>query len=502
MGDFQDTIDLTARSLDWVRKARLGPLERFLQGDSRLEVGLMEPRAEGATQDVVVAAFQLQNITDYRRAIQSWFRPLRVGGHMIIAVPHAFLYERQLALPSRWDPRHRRLYTPASLLGEIEEALPANAYRVRHLSDHDAGYNYATTLEAVPIGESDIVAVIEKITPPQWYPAVVAEAAPPLPRPDTPNYEFEPPRTRVEVEATVRPRRILILKLDHLGDFIMGLSALERARTLFADAELTLVVGSWNAQIARETGLADHVISFDVFPRNSSEEEVDVPGKAALFQATVTEEYDLAIDLRVDTDTRNLLRLVNSPLRAGIGTRAHFRHLDIFLPVDFNRNEVETAREFLLSHYAFACQGSTRRTEHQILSFAETTERDCAVVWGPYQPLRSGRYFFEPHFDIPAGQTGLLMLDVALDAQRKAQAFVESAGRVRIPFEVEENGARFEFRIWAVDGAPALDIQFFGGRLVREGAASVLHQSEYMLLLIELVAMRLARSGVLTELGV
>ena len=196
--------------------------------------------------------------------------------------PHAFLYERQLSLPSRWNPGQRRLYTPGSLMQEVEEALAPNSYRVRHLGDGDRGYDYDADPNAPPVGESEVVLVSEKSAPPAWSPRLAVEPPAPRPRKTEPDYAFEPSRTRVEAESLPDIRRVLLLKLDHLGDFIMGLSALERARPIFCDAEITLVVGSWNVQMARELGLADRIVAFDIFPRNSSEEEVDVAGKAGL----------------------------------------------------------------------------------------------------------------------------------------------------------------------------------------------------------------------------
>src|ERR1700694_853439 len=46
-------------------------------------------------------------------------------------------------------------------------------------------------------------------------------------------------------------RRVLVLKLDHRGDFLIGLPALEMLRATFADDHITLVCGSWNAATAR-----------------------------------------------------------------------------------------------------------------------------------------------------------------------------------------------------------------------------------------------------------
>ena len=493
---------LEERRSSWMQMARLGALSEVMDASPRIEVADGAPDAPEASQAVVLAVLHLQDVVDYRAALRAWFRPVRVGGRLVIVTPHAFLYERQLGLPSRWRPGQRRLYTPASLLQEVEEALAPNTYRVRYLSDLDEGYDYALDDEEPPSGRSEIVLVLEKITPPAWALLVTPEQPTARPLRSAPDYEFEPARTRVEIETRPSRSRILILKPDHLGDFIMGISALERARALFRDAEITLVVGSWNVDMARSLGVADRIIAFDVFPRNSSEEEVDVPGKAGLFQKAVSEAYDLAIDLRTDHDTRFLLRLVKARLRAGIGAYAEFPFLDIFLPVDFTRGDPEAARELLFGHDAFASQGSTRRTENRVISYGHSAERHCAIVWGPYRSLRAGRYIFEPRLDVEPSEEGVVMLDVALDTERVVTAYVDGRSPVqRLQFAVEAASASFEFRIWAVDEAPSLDLSFFGGRLIRQGAASVLHQSEYLSLLLELVAMRLQGTGVLAELG-
>ena len=84
-------------------------------------------------------------------------------------MPHAFLYERRLSVPpSRWSGEHLRAYTPARLLAEVERALPPNAYRMRHLADNDAGYDYGLPPEVHPTGALEIECVIEKTAPPTW----------------------------------------------------------------------------------------------------------------------------------------------------------------------------------------------------------------------------------------------------------------------------------------------------------------------------------------------
>ncbi len=124
-------------------------------------------------------------------------------------------------------------------------------------------------------------------------------------------------------------QHIVILKLDHLGNFIMGVPALERGRGA-SDAHITLVVGSWNHDMALGLGLFDAVLAFDAFPRNPTEEAIDLEGKRAGLRALLPEPFDLAIDLRVDHDTRFFLKDIKTGLRAGIGPKSTFDYLDIF----------------------------------------------------------------------------------------------------------------------------------------------------------------------------
>src|SRR5687768_18408959 len=49
----------------------------------------------------------------------------------------------------------------------------------------------------------------------------------------------------------VAPRRILLLRLERIGDLLMALPALADIRRLAPGATIDLVVGSWNAELAR-----------------------------------------------------------------------------------------------------------------------------------------------------------------------------------------------------------------------------------------------------------
>ena len=52
------------------------------------------------SQDYVYNSHVLEHIDDYKQAIQEWHRVTKVGGHIIITVPHRDLYEKKLNPPS------------------------------------------------------------------------------------------------------------------------------------------------------------------------------------------------------------------------------------------------------------------------------------------------------------------------------------------------------------------------------------------------------------------
>jgi SAM-dependent methyltransferase len=120
------------------------------------------------SQEYVFASHVLEHIVDYKQAIQEWMRVLRTSGHLVICVPHMFLYEKKWDLPSRYNADHKRFYTPGSLLIEVENSLKPNTYRIAHLRDNDDGYNYSIPPEKHCAGACEIELVIEKIKPPTW----------------------------------------------------------------------------------------------------------------------------------------------------------------------------------------------------------------------------------------------------------------------------------------------------------------------------------------------
>lgn len=120
------------------------------------------------SQDYVYTSHCLEHIVNYKQAIGEWHRVTKTNGFIVIVVPHQYLYEKKISLPSKWNDDHKRMYTPSSLLLEIENSLPPNTYRVRLLEDGDAGFNYDLGPSIHSNGQYEITLVIQKIQPPKW----------------------------------------------------------------------------------------------------------------------------------------------------------------------------------------------------------------------------------------------------------------------------------------------------------------------------------------------
>jgi len=115
------------------------------------------------------------------------------------------------------------------------------------------------------------------------------------------------PPLRVSRTAVQAPRRILLMALDAIG----------LVRELAPQARIDLVVGSWNAPLARLLSGIDHVETLDV-PWMARERRGH-SWPAAIHQARGWRgrDYDLAINLEGDIRTNVLLALSGAPRRVG-----------------------------------------------------------------------------------------------------------------------------------------------------------------------------------------
>ena len=131
--------------------------------------GATFPFADGSF-DAIYSSHCFEHIGDWLGVLRDWYRLLRVGGFLIIVVPHQLLFERKRKLPSPINPDHKRFYTPISLLSEIDAAFAENSYRIRHLIENDADFTYSILPYQGTDGCYEIELVVEKIAKPFWHP--------------------------------------------------------------------------------------------------------------------------------------------------------------------------------------------------------------------------------------------------------------------------------------------------------------------------------------------
>jgi SAM-dependent methyltransferase len=130
--------------------------------------GAAFPFADGSF-DAIYSSHCFEHIGDWRGVLRDWYRLLKVGGFLVIVVPHQLLFERKRSLPSPINPDHKRFYTPRSLLGEIEAVFEENSYRIRHLVENDAGFDYSIMPYQGTDGCYEIELVVEKLAKPFWH---------------------------------------------------------------------------------------------------------------------------------------------------------------------------------------------------------------------------------------------------------------------------------------------------------------------------------------------
>jgi len=302
--------------------------------------------------------------------------------------------------------------------------------------------------------------------------------------------------------------RILLLKLDHRGDFLIGLPALEKLRATFPDGHITLVCGSWNTATARDLGVADEIRSYDYFPENSQNWSGDAVEDVDRFREVCKGQFDIAVDLRVDEDTRPLLRYVDATLRCGIGSRTRHPYLNIVLPSEFEARELRSvdAEMVMLPPDAFHSRMPIRTPFFHETDFSVTAAH---LIYGPYTRLPVGRLRAEFAFQLAAPVLWPARVRITIEVTRAGGLEVVARKRLqRVPksgvtlmpveFANSDRTARYEFRVF-VGGHPWRSrLRFFGVRVhllekEESGARYLpaeLHIGEQLSLLVQLIAER------------
>jgi ADP-heptose:LPS heptosyltransferase len=124
-------------------------------------------------------------------------------------------------------------------------------------------------------------------------------------------------RLRPARQAAVPLRRILLLRLERIGDLLMSAPAIAAVREFASDAEIDLVVGSWNQSIARLIPGIDRVETLDTAWLARGAGGMGLRALMAHARNWRARGYDLAINFEGDIRTHLLLACSGAPERAG-----------------------------------------------------------------------------------------------------------------------------------------------------------------------------------------
>jgi ADP-heptose:LPS heptosyltransferase len=112
-------------------------------------------------------------------------------------------------------------------------------------------------------------------------------------------------------------RRVLLLRLERIGDLLMVLDAIRDARAYWPDAEIDLAVGSWNAPLAALLADVNRVHVMDV-PWLAREDAGDAwPVLIRRARAWRAHQYDIVVNFEPDIRSNLLAWLSGAARRIG-----------------------------------------------------------------------------------------------------------------------------------------------------------------------------------------
>lgn len=300
--------------------------------------------------------------------------------------------------------------------------------------------------------------------------------------------------------------RVLVLQLGGVGDFVIALPALRALRSAFPNAFIRMVCGGWNIDAAGACGLIDEACGFDYF----LDQPTDAPVQGwEAFAAAVQGDWNIALDMRVDEDTRHLLGRVTATMRCGVGSAFRFPMLDVALPSQHGRRAdapIGWGGDEFLAPGRFTSLMPTRNDFFHETGFADT---DRHIVFGPHVRLPRGEFTATFGLSVTGFVPGLRPLEISVDVFSGGHRFhaQHTIGRAEmaalkqptltLPFSNDDEHSTFEFRVHLRGRPLAGKLQFAGVRLHQVDAAPAarfrpaeLHVGETLSLLVSLIEQR------------
>ena len=96
------------------------------------------------------------------------------------------------------------------------------------------------------------------------------------------------------------PERILVIKLDHLGDVLLATPVFSNLRRTYPDAELHALTGAWSRVVLEKHPDVNNVVEYDSPAFCRTEQPTSLRDTFKLYRQLRRQKYDLMVDLRSD----------------------------------------------------------------------------------------------------------------------------------------------------------------------------------------------------------
>jgi ADP-heptose:LPS heptosyltransferase len=179
------------------------------------------------------------------------------------------------------------------------------------------------------------------------------------------------------------PARILLLRLERIGDLVMALPAIADVRALAPDAAIDLVVGSWNRELAGAIASVSSVRTLDAKWLGRENGGLGIVSLLGAAREWRRDRYDLAINFEPDIRTNLLLAASGAAWTAGFSSGGGGPLLDTAIPYAVTAHTTDNARRLVaavLGDTASVTKGSTLRIPEAAYGVAD---RRLARVSGP-----------------------------------------------------------------------------------------------------------------------
>ena len=181
--------------------------------------------------------------------------------------------------------------------------------------------------------------------------------------------------------------RVLLLRLERIGDLLMVQRAIDDARAMWPEAWIDLAVGSWNESLARLFPGLNDVLVADApwLARDGRASWSALVGRARAWQAR---QYDVVVNFEPDIRTNFLAWLTRAPRRVGYWTGGGGAFLTDATAYAPKSHVAENARRLVAKAAGRdAIADPARGRPVPLAPPPDAVERAAAIVAGAARPL-------------------------------------------------------------------------------------------------------------------